>query len=67
LTKNVEFSNTVGSFPISYGDEWDTCTFGVFPAGFSGEKITFDATLRLIMPKDTVACNGNRGEGRQRN
>jgi len=35
--------------------------FGVFTAGFSGEKIKFDATMRLIMAKDT---KGNQGEKR---
>jgi len=25
LTKNAEFSKTVGPFPIFYGGEWDTC------------------------------------------
>jgi len=39
LTKNAEFSNTIGQFPIFYGCEWDTCMFGVFTAGFSGETI----------------------------
>ena len=39
VDKNAEFSNTIGPFPIFYGGEWDTCMFGVFTAGFSGEKI----------------------------
>jgi len=31
------------------------------------KNITFDTTMRLIMPKDTVACKGNRWEKRWRN
>jgi len=39
LTKKAEFSKTVGPFPIFYRGEWDTGMFGVFTAGFSGNRI----------------------------
>ena len=63
--KMQSFPTQLVRFLFFYGGERDTCMLGVFTAGFSGEKnITCDTTMRLIMPKDTVACKGNRGERR---
>jgi len=39
LTKNAELYKTFGLFPTFFGGEWDTCMFGVFTAGFGGERI----------------------------
>jgi len=65
VDKNAEFSNTIGPFPIflqrwmGYLYVW--CVHSRFQWW---KNITFDTNMRLIMPKDTVACKGNRGERR---
>ena len=38
LTKNAEFSKTVGPFPIFYGGEWKTCVCLVCPQQVSVVK-----------------------------
>ena len=41
LTKNMQsFPRHLVRFLLFYGGEWDTCMFGVFTAGFSGERIS---------------------------
>jgi len=33
------FPRQLARFLFFYGGEWDTCMFGVFTAGFSGERL----------------------------
>ena len=37
--KMQNFPRHLVRFPLFYGGEWKTCMFGVFTAGFSGERI----------------------------
>jgi len=39
------FTRRIDPFPIFYGGEWDTCMFGVFTAGFSGERMQHSTPL----------------------
>jgi len=65
LIKNAEFSKTVGPFPIFLrrwmGYRYVWCVHSRFQWW---KNITFDGTMKLIMPKDTVACKDNWGERR---